>query len=391
MEPYIKPILTACYTFPFLAGLFTLPYILHQYRKYGALLLLRIAIVYTFIFYMMTSYFMTILPLPPVDSVTPASATVLLTPFDAVRKWISSSGLELKNPATYLPAFTCNEFLQIAFNILLLFPFGVYLRYYFRRKWYQVLLLSFLYSLFFELTQLSGLYGIYPYPYRFFEVDDLICNTLGGMLGFCATPALLFFLPDRVRLDQMSYKKGEHISAFRRFLAFLLDLGLLGICFMIIGYASHDFSIRPLASSDATIDIFKNILLFPVFSFLLLSLVMTITGGYSIGKYIVRIRVRRVDGSRAGLLQTFARNLILYLFLLPAPVYLLALSNVVSTDTNHVLGFLSILLISILIVVMMIFGLNLLACFVKRNSTLLYDRFLSLSLISTVKEKDALS
>ena len=84
MSIYLKPILTACYVFPVLAALFTLPYIIRQYHKYGSILVLRTGIVYTFIFYMMTSYFMTILPLPPIDSVTPESATMLLTPFDAV-------------------------------------------------------------------------------------------------------------------------------------------------------------------------------------------------------------------------------------------------------------------------------------------------------------------
>ena len=177
---YLKPILSACYIFPFLSGLFTLPYVIFQYRKYGSILILRVAIVYTFIFYMMTSYFMTILPLPPVDSVTADTASVLLTPFDAFYNWKATSGIDFSDPSTYLHSLKNEYFLQIFFNILLLFPFGVYLRYYFNRKWYQVIVLSFLYSLFFELTQLSGLYGIYPYPYRFFEVDDLICNTLGG-------------------------------------------------------------------------------------------------------------------------------------------------------------------------------------------------------------------
>ena len=109
---------------------------------------------------------MTILPLPAIDSVTPESATMLLTPFDAVRRWLDGCSFVLTDFSTYKDTFTNPDFLQIVFNILLLLPFGVYLRYYFNRRWYQVLLLSFLYSLFFECTQLSGLYGIYPYPFH---------------------------------------------------------------------------------------------------------------------------------------------------------------------------------------------------------------------------------
>ncbi len=50
MSIYLKPILTACYVFPVLAALFTLPYIIRQYHKYGSILVLRTGIVYTFIF-----------------------------------------------------------------------------------------------------------------------------------------------------------------------------------------------------------------------------------------------------------------------------------------------------------------------------------------------------
>ena len=100
---------------------------------------------------------MTILPLPPLDSVSPDSACMLLVPFDAVKRVIVNSHINFKSPATYINIFSCADFWQIIFNILLLLPFGVYLRYYFRRKWWQVLIMSFAYSLFFELTQLSGL------------------------------------------------------------------------------------------------------------------------------------------------------------------------------------------------------------------------------------------
>lgn len=90
MEVYLKPIISACYVFPVLAVLFTLPYIIYEYHKYGSILVIRTGVVYTFIFYMLTSYFMTVLPLPPIDSVTPDSACMLLVPFDAVRRVVAT-------------------------------------------------------------------------------------------------------------------------------------------------------------------------------------------------------------------------------------------------------------------------------------------------------------
>ena len=213
MEIYLKPIISACYVFPVLAVLFTLPYIIYEYHKYGSILVIRTGVVYTFIFYMLTSYFMTVLPLPPIDSVTPDSACMLLVPFDAVRRVVATVNITLSNPATYINLFKCGDFWQIAFNILLLVPFGVYLRYYFKRKWWQVLIMSFCYSLFFELTQLSGLYGIYPYPYRFFEVDDLICNTLGGMVGFWVMPPVFLQKEPEEKLIQISSARTDALIA----------------------------------------------------------------------------------------------------------------------------------------------------------------------------------
>jgi glycopeptide antibiotics resistance protein len=35
-----------------------------------------------------------------------------------------------------------------------------------------------------EIAQISALFGIYPCPYRHFEIDDLILNISGGMAGF---------------------------------------------------------------------------------------------------------------------------------------------------------------------------------------------------------------
>ena len=46
MEIYLKPIISACYVFPVLAVLFTLPYIIYEYHKYGSILVIRTGVVY---------------------------------------------------------------------------------------------------------------------------------------------------------------------------------------------------------------------------------------------------------------------------------------------------------------------------------------------------------
>lgn len=379
MSIYLKPILTACYLFPVLAVLFTLPYIIRQYNKYGSILLLRTGVVYTFIFYMMTSYFMTILPLPAIDSVTPESATMLLVPFDAVNRWLSGCDFDITNPATYIDTFTNGDFLQIVFNILLLLPFGVYLRYYFNRKWYQVLLLSFLYSLFFELTQLSGLYGIYPYPYRFFEVDDLICNTLGGMLGFALTPALLFFLPSRQRLDEIAYKRGEEVSSFRRIFALLADYGIILLMITIITHFTDVLAILPQEA---------DFFLIPLTSFVYFTLSTIVFSGVSLGKFLVNIRiVNAKTKKRAGIFSLLFRNAFLHVLLIPCPYYIITLLLQLSYSHEKNIEILLVLGASLLIALAIFFVMNFCFCFAGRNKVLFYDKICGLTVISTTKQQ----
>lgn len=380
MEIYLKPIISACYVFPILALLFTLPYILYEYHKYGSLLVLRTGIVYTFIFYMLTSYFMTVLPLPPIDSVTPDSACVLLVPFDAVRRMVASADVIWTNPATYINLFKCSDFWQIAFNILLLLPFGVYLRYYFKRPWWQVLILSFGYSLFFELTQLSGLYGIYKYPYRFFEVDDLICNTLGGMVGYAITPLLVFMLPKRERLDEIAYNRGQIVSEFRRIIAWTLDMVLIMIPVVIY------FVIDKEKLQNAIYDV-RNLIVIDVYITCVYTLVTAISKDKTFGKSLVNIKLVRTDDKRnISPVRLFIRYAILYIISLPAPVYAYNCYHL-AIKTDGILSFACIAgcIVSLLIVVY--FAIDFLLCLFSSKRNMLYDRLTGITHISIITSK----
>ena len=64
---YIRSIEMACLFFPFIAFLFTLPFVLYEYHKYGSINKFRTLILYSFILYLMVIYFLVILPLPKFD------------------------------------------------------------------------------------------------------------------------------------------------------------------------------------------------------------------------------------------------------------------------------------------------------------------------------------
>ncbi len=85
-----------------------------------------------------------------------------LTPFTEIFRYDIGSKLFIKN---------------VLGNILLFIPYGFFTSYYLKlEKTYGVLGLSFLISITIETTQL--LIG------RVFDIDDIILNLIGGMLGF---------------------------------------------------------------------------------------------------------------------------------------------------------------------------------------------------------------
>ena len=82
-------------------------------------------------------------------------------------------------------------------NIVAFMPFGALIRWVVNRKtrWYQATAYTFLFSLCVELLQLLAKVGV-------FDVDDLILNTLGGLMGFWVYYLLLLINRRRERHDK---------------------------------------------------------------------------------------------------------------------------------------------------------------------------------------------
>lgn len=140
-------------------------------------------------------------------------------------------------------------------------PLGCYLRYYFKCSTKKALGISFGFTLFFELTQLSGLYGFYSRPYRVCDVDDLILNTLGSMIGFYLTGFVMNILPKRETIDAKAIEKGKSITAVRRIFAKCIDLMI--VCIGSIGILALGcmglYMLYTNGVFDETLDKYKTI------------------------------------------------------------------------------------------------------------------------------------
>ena len=158
MAQYIEVIKTAFLLFPLAALAVTLPYMVVEYKKFGAIPALRTAVVYSFILYLMTVYFLAILPLPSVESVAAMTGPrYSLVPAASVFEFLQKHPQDFSQLSAYWNLLCSSAVRELFFNVCMFVPLGVYLRYYFKRRWWQALCLGFALSMFLELTQLSGL------------------------------------------------------------------------------------------------------------------------------------------------------------------------------------------------------------------------------------------
>lgn len=361
MSQYLIPIQAAFLVFPFLAALFTIPYILYQYHKYGSVPVLRSLIVYSFILYLTNIYFLVILPLPSFEYVSQLNTPrTQLVPFQFVIDFIHNVKVS-GDPRTWLHAFASPEFYQVAYNIVMMVPFGVYLRYYFKCGWFKTILLSFLLSFFFELTQLTGLYGIYSRGYRLFDVDDLMLNTLGGILGFVITPIFWKFLPSRDRLDEMAYQKSAKISFLRRFVAYSIDWFFMGILLSFMNFFFGYFNIN-----DWNFVYILSILLYFV-------LLPCCYKGQTLGKRFVNIKITTLDGKKPKWYQYLLRYGILYFFLFSIPHIILQLLETLSFLSSPIVVVM-IVIILFLIILFLSFLWGIIRIFFGSDHLLFYEK-----------------
>lgn len=356
MKTYLFPIKVALILFPLLVAALCIPYAVYNYRKYGNINKLKTFIFYTFIFYSITAFFMTILPLPRVDKPRFSKENYIqLIPFNFINDFLSKTKVVWNNPKTYLHVFSEPAFMQVFFNAILLLPLGIYLRYYFKKTIKQTIIISFLVSLFFEITQLTGIYGIYTYPYRLFDVDDLILNTFGGLIGYFIEPLFSIILPDINKLKIKTFTTDKYSAYPKRILAFFIDWTL---CFLFFDP--------------------ENIFIFVIVTFLYFILIPYLTNGFTIAKKLLKMRLRG-EHDKLTFIEIFKRySILMYCYFMPNYILNSAQNYLQSLEKYDFL-----IIVFILQLFLVLFGfIHLLSHIIKKDPILLHDK------ISGVKNID---
>ena len=194
-----------------LAVLLFVPFAAVRYRREGRLTAAALSGLVSVTVYGLALWTYTLLPLP--DPASYACKPALTQPFGFVsdiRAEAAGGPVDLlRNPA----------FLQVVLNVALFVPLGVLLRVLARRGVAVAAAVGLGTSLLIELTQLTGIWGVYDCAYRYFDVDDLIANTTGAVVGSVAAGAVVRLLPDRRPRERV-----EGISRGRRVVAMVSDV-----------------------------------------------------------------------------------------------------------------------------------------------------------------------
>ena len=202
MTSLLNSIMIGFNNFPFFAVLLTIPMLLIQFIHYKKINLVRTGISYVTLLYALCFMSLVFLPLPTLtDAAKLSTHDIQFIPFHFIADIIKESPFRLNDIHTYLPSLFNRAVFQVIFNLLLVIPFGMILRYCFHINTKKIVLLSFALSLFVEIAQLTGLFFVFNGSYRLCDVDDLMANTLGGFIGCQIVNRLEEIIPSIEKFD----------------------------------------------------------------------------------------------------------------------------------------------------------------------------------------------
>ena len=154
---------------------------------------------------------------------------------------------------------------------------------------------------FFEITQITGIYGIYNCPYRIFDVDDLLLNSTGALFGFIIAPVILALFPSRKSLIAKGEKMQENplVPPLSQLLAVFIDYLLIKI--------SWNLTVGLFTTSGFAEFVYKTVCFFILFF-----AVPFIWEGKTIGTNLLRFKLIHVDGEVPPWQSLLKRSFALY-------------------------------------------------------------------------------
>ncbi|MFB9905985.1 VanZ family protein [Allokutzneria oryzae] len=281
-----------------LAFVLLVPFVFRSYRRRGELGWGPTILAFGFLVYGLALVTYTLLPLPSIDAAWCSAHQALAQPQLDPLRFLADIAKEQQAPG--LRGLLVNPALQqVVFNVALFVPLGAYLTHYLRRGVGWVVLAGFGVSLLIELTQLTGNWFAFECPYRIFDVDDLIANTVGAAFGVLLAPLLRFLDGPKTTV---SAEEPRPVTTARRLLGMLVDLvsvtvlgGALGVTANLVAHFGFDVWLNQLSWGQSLLTVLSTWL--PA---VVLLAVPALAGGATTGQRAVRLRRIGADGSAPG-------------------------------------------------------------------------------------------
>ncbi|RKT81959.1 Glycopeptide antibiotics resistance protein [Saccharopolyspora antimicrobica] len=312
MSTRLIPAVVAIVLGALLAIALFVPYVARQYRRRGELGIGNAALALGGLVYSLGLIAYVLLPMP---AMRPDFCAVHGT---SGPQWIPFNFLtdmEKEAIGTGIAATLRNPALtQVLLNVALFLPLGMFVRYMFQRSVLATTAIGLGVSLLIELTQVTGIWFLYPCAYRLFDVDDLMANGLGALLGAFAAPLLRAVPGQRIDSDPGLPRP---VTRSRRLLAMVCDLmafqftgavvvaganaGLLAVHGELLSGVTPPAELAGYAEVNAVT---------PWLPWFLLAVVVPLAGkAPSLGQRIVRLQATRPDGRPAGAAMRLLRSL----------------------------------------------------------------------------------
>lgn len=358
---------------PFVALIFALPYTIYGYVRNKTVDVWKCTYLYTFCLYFICAYFVTWLPLPTAETLArlkPMSEFIQLVPFQ--------SFLDIERETLL------RDLAIILFNVALTMPLGYFLKEFFHASMKKAVLCGFLVSLLYEVTQLTGLFFIYPRAYRIFDIDDLIINTLGAYLGYVVAPLISGLLPGISDKQNQRLVQGSEVAFAQRAIAAAMD-------FLII-LSGAVLVIACVPALQAPMTSRASLMRFPLFFILFMLIAVAysfLLGGGTLGYRLAGLRLMTGRGLTASRLKCVLRTLLMYIGVFSIPFWVLFFMSIYTEYA----GAKSILWVLISAVLMMFAAKNVLEMTfnaVTNGSSMFYDRFLKTHVVYGSSRKTSL-
>ncbi|GII57953.1 hypothetical protein Pth03_63420 [Planotetraspora thailandica] len=299
MSDRLLPAVPALIGGTLLAVVLLVPFVFHSYRRRGEVGFGPALLAFGFLIYGLALVAYTLLPVPRIDGAWCAAHTATSHPQLDPLRFLDDIAREQRTPGLRgLPANPAVQ--QVVFNVALFVPLGAYVRHHYRRGVVATVLTGTAVSLLIEVTQFTGDWFLFPCPYRLFDVDDLLANSLGAAVGVMFSPLLHLVYGRHAALPA---NVARPLTAGRRLLGMLVDLvavfllgGVLARAFDLI--VRYGFGVQV---ADQPWGALANSALNPWLpAVLLLALPSLGTDGATLGQHAVRLRRTRKDGIRPG-------------------------------------------------------------------------------------------